>query len=84
MNINDTWINVTDANRINPEEFLIRFSEVVRISYMHNEAYPALIVFETADEKTFYKQCNSELEMQMIYAKLKKMLCKDGELSEIL
>jgi len=43
-----------------------------------------IVFFKTTDGTEFEKECNSELEAQMIFAKLKKKLCTDEELNEIL
>jgi len=42
------------------------------------------IVFVMDDKDEHRRQCSSLLEAQMIYAKLRKYLCKNEELNEIL
>jgi len=50
----------------------------------YNVTKKYFIVFIMDYDKKYFHNCNSELEAQMIYAKLKKKLCTDEELNEIL
>jgi len=57
--------------------------------YIDNDEYfdkskVYFITFKVSYDLQYRHKCNSELEAQMIYAKLRKKLCTDKELNEIL
>jgi len=60
--------------------------EKVKAFYIYCDSVDKIysIAFKVDYDLTFRHQCKSELEAQMIYAKLKKILCIDEELNEIL
>ena len=80
----NVWIEVKElSNTGRLDEYLVNLNNVtyVCIDSEYGETY---LFIKTTDGTEFQKPCNSEIEAQMLYAKLKKMLCTNEELNEIL
>jgi len=81
------WIEVKEKNdefgHTDLNEYLLNLDNVAYITIDCDYDFHYLF-FKTNDGTEFERACNSELEAQMLYAKLKKLLCKNEELNEIL
>jgi len=81
------WIEVKERNdrfdNTELSEYLLNLDNVSFITIDCDYDFHYLL-FRASDGTEFEKHCSSELEAQMLYAKLKKMLCKNEELNEIL
>jgi len=78
------WIEVKEKyKKDDAEKFLLNLNTVTYI-YTDYICDCYSVIFRIADGTEFEKSCKSELEAQMIYAKLKKILCKNEELNELI
>jgi len=73
---NDDYNAVIDLEKI--QSFFIESDEYFDKSKVY------FISFKVDHTLHYKHKCSSELEAQMIYAKLRKKLCTDEELNEIL
>jgi len=78
-----TWIEVKEKYSKDDEDILLNLNTVSCI-YIDYVCDRYSVIFKTIDETEYEKCCNSELEAQMIYAKLKKNLCNNEELNKVL
>jgi len=75
------WVEIKHSEG----NFIIDFEKVFEIYIMHkNEKWFLVLVLNTANNDKSYITCNSELEAQMIYAKLRNFITyNDGGLYEV-
>jgi len=73
---NDDYNTIIDLEKI--------ASIVVYIEHHSRDRKSYFVEFRMSYDLVYRHKCNSELEAQMIYAKIRKKLCTDEELNEIL
>jgi len=79
------WVEI----RHNEGNFILDFEKVFELYIEHRhentkqEAWYVVLVTNTASNNKSFIHCNSELEAQMIFAKLKKFLQNNGVVKEI-
>ena len=75
MNVNNNWIEIRDEE---DRDILININAISSLYYIVDEFDGYCLCLNINDSSTIYVRFKSLLEVQMIYAKFKKILFKNN------